>query len=191
MRLSELKAPACYYVGFNGKHQQFSTVFSFYPFGSDLQGDDMVGAMTDNLIEAHQCLWGLDKVDVESRGVDLESFATTKHNCLPYEFHLPTVLFVFRSAHLVSRYRPRAPIIAVTREPQTARQAHLYRGIFPVLFKPPADAVWSDDVDHRVNFAMEVGKARGFFKSCDLVIVLTGWRPGSGSTNTMRVLQVP
>eukprot|EP00061_Rhincodon_typus_P018740 g48041.t1 len=66
------------------------------------------------------------------------------------------VLFVFRSAHLVSRYRPRAPIIAVTREPQTARQAHLYRGIFPVLFKPPADAVWSDDVDHRVNFAMEV-----------------------------------
>ncbi|XP_072138469.1 pyruvate kinase PKM isoform X1 [Mobula birostris] len=95
-----------------------------------------------------------------------------------------------RSAHLVSRYRPRAPILAVTREPQTARQAHLYRGVFPVLFKPPADAVWSDDVDHRVNFAMEVGKARGFFKPCDLVIVLTGWRPGSGSTNTMRVLQV-
>ncbi|GCB64223.1 hypothetical protein scyTo_0014740 [Scyliorhinus torazame] len=96
-----------------------------------------------------------------------------------------------RSAHLVSRYRPRAPIIAVTREAQTARQAHLYRGIFPVIFRQPTDAVWSDDVDHRVNFAMEVGKSRGFFKSCDLVIVLTGWRPGPGSTNTMRVLQVP
>ncbi|GCB72263.1 hypothetical protein scyTo_0001900 [Scyliorhinus torazame] len=96
-----------------------------------------------------------------------------------------------RSAHLVSRYRPRAPIIAVTREAQTARQAHLYRGIFPVIFRQATDAVWSDDVDHRVNFAMEVGKSRGFFKCCDLVIVLTGWRPGSGSTNTMRVLQVP
>jgi len=30
-----------------------------------------------------------------------------------------------RSAHQVARYRPRAPIIAVTRNPQTARQAHL------------------------------------------------------------------
>ncbi|EGW15125.1 Pyruvate kinase isozymes M1/M2 [Cricetulus griseus] len=40
-----------------------------------------------------------------------------------------------RSAHQVARYRPHAPIIAVTRNPQTARQAHLYRGIFPVLCK--------------------------------------------------------
>lgn len=36
-----------------------------------------------------------------------------------------------------------------------------------------------------------LGKARGFFKSGDLVIVLTGWRPGSGYTNTMRVVPVP
>ncbi|KAK1157901.1 pyruvate kinase PKM isoform X1 [Acipenser oxyrinchus oxyrinchus] len=96
-----------------------------------------------------------------------------------------------RSAHLISRYRPRAPIIAVTRQGQTARQAHLYRGIFPVLFNKPALDVWADDVDLRVNFAMDIGKARGFFKSGDVVIVLTGWRPGSGYTNTMRVLPVP
>lgn len=34
------------------------------------------------------------------------------------------------------------------------------------------------------------GKARGFFKEGDVVIVLTGWRPGSGYTNTMRVVLV-
>ncbi|XP_037395954.1 pyruvate kinase PKM isoform X1 [Pygocentrus nattereri] len=96
-----------------------------------------------------------------------------------------------RSAHLLSRYRPRAPIIAVTRNGQTARQAHLYRGIFPVFYNKPAHDVWAEDVDLRVNFAMEVGKARGFFKSGDVVIVLTGWRPGSGFTNTMRVVPVP
>ncbi|XP_029430238.1 pyruvate kinase PKM isoform X1 [Rhinatrema bivittatum] len=96
-----------------------------------------------------------------------------------------------RSAHLVSRYRPRAPIIAVTRNGQTARQAHLYRGIFPVLCKEPVHDVWAEDVDLRVNFAMDNGKARGFFKSGDVVIVLTGWRPGSGYTNTMRVVPVP
>ncbi|MCJ8733591.1 hypothetical protein PDJAM_G00225350 [Pangasius djambal] len=95
-----------------------------------------------------------------------------------------------RSAHLLSRYRPRAPIIAVTRNGQTARQAHLYRGIFPVFYNSPPHDVWAEDVDLRVNFAMDVGKARGFFKTGDVVIVLTGWRPGSGYTNTMRVVPV-
>ncbi|KAI1889509.1 hypothetical protein AGOR_G00163610 [Albula goreensis] len=42
-----------------------------------------------------------------------------------------------RSAHLISRYRPRAPIIAVTRNGQTARQCHLYRGIFPCSTPSP------------------------------------------------------
>uniref|UniRef100_A0A6Q2Z2K6 Pyruvate kinase n=1 Tax=Esox lucius TaxID=8010 RepID=A0A6Q2Z2K6_ESOLU len=96
-----------------------------------------------------------------------------------------------RSAHLISRYRPRAPIIAVTRSGQTARQAHLYRGIFPVFYNKPAHDVWAEDVDLRVNFAMEMGKERGFFKEGDAVVVLTGWRPGSGYTNTMRVVLVP
>lgn len=39
-----------------------------------------------------------------------------------------------RSAHLISKYRPRCPIIAVTRFPQTARQCHLYRGILPLIY---------------------------------------------------------
>uniref|UniRef100_A0A4X1TH79 Multifunctional fusion protein n=1 Tax=Sus scrofa TaxID=9823 RepID=A0A4X1TH79_PIG len=79
-----------------------------------------------------------------------------------------------RSAHQVARYRPRAPIIAVTRNHQTARQAHLYRGIFPVVCKDPVQEAWAEDVDLRVNLAMNVGKARGFFKKGDVVIVLTG-----------------
>ncbi|CAB1420903.1 unnamed protein product, partial [Pleuronectes platessa] len=95
-----------------------------------------------------------------------------------------------RSAHLISRYRPRAPILAVSRNAQTARQAHLYRGIFPVLYTNPSHDVWAEDVDMRVNFAMDMGKVRGFFKEGDVVIVLTGWRPGSGYTNTMRVVLV-
>uniref|UniRef100_A0A2R8M910 Pyruvate kinase n=1 Tax=Callithrix jacchus TaxID=9483 RepID=A0A2R8M910_CALJA len=96
-----------------------------------------------------------------------------------------------RSAHQVARYRPRAPIIAVTRNAQTARQAHLYCGIVPVLCKDPIQEAWAEDVDLRVNLAMNVGKTRGFFKKGDVVIVLTGRRPGSGFTNTVRVVPVP
>lgn len=32
------------------------------------------------------------------------------------------------------------------------------------------------------------GKARGFFKTGDMVIVVTGWIPGSGHTNIMRAV---
>lgn len=96
-----------------------------------------------------------------------------------------------RSAHLLSRYRPRCPIIAVTRNPQVARQSQLLRGVFPVLFHPLPAPVWADDVDNRVNFGMEIGKARGFFKVGDMVIVVTGWIPGSGHTNIMRSVTVP
>lgn len=39
-----------------------------------------------------------------------------------------------RSAHLISKYKPKCPIIAVTRYPQTARQCHLYRGILPLSY---------------------------------------------------------
>ncbi|XP_055011847.1 pyruvate kinase PKM-like [Boleophthalmus pectinirostris] len=96
-----------------------------------------------------------------------------------------------KSAQMLSRYRPRAPILAVTRCGQTARQCHLWRGIYPVMYTKPANDVWAEDVDLRVNFALEVGKHRKFFKSGDVAIVVTGWRPGSGYTNTMRVVLVP
>uniref|UniRef100_UPI00398E32A0 pyruvate kinase PKM-like isoform X2 n=1 Tax=Pristiophorus japonicus TaxID=55135 RepID=UPI00398E32A0 len=96
-----------------------------------------------------------------------------------------------RTAQLVSKYRPRAPIIAVTRNERVARQAHLYRGIFPVLYREKVHEVWSEDVDQRVNFAMEIAKAREFVNSGDVVIVVTGWRSGAGATNIMRVVPVP
>ncbi|XP_053559243.1 pyruvate kinase PKLR isoform X2 [Bombina bombina] len=96
-----------------------------------------------------------------------------------------------RSAQLLSRYRPRAPIIAVTRNAQVARQAHLNRGVFPVLYNEAQQDVWADDVDRRVQFGISIGKVRGFLRKEDIVIILTGWRPGSGYTNIMQVVCVP
>uniref|UniRef100_A0A8C1T5F6 Pyruvate kinase n=1 Tax=Cyprinus carpio TaxID=7962 RepID=A0A8C1T5F6_CYPCA len=96
-----------------------------------------------------------------------------------------------RSAQLLSRYRPRAPIMALTRNGQTARQLHLYRGVIPILYTKPTNDVWAEDVDLRVSFALEIGKARKYFKSGDVIIVITGWRSGSGYTNTMRIVVVP
>ena len=46
------------------------------------------------------------------------------------------------------------------------------------------------DVNMRVDFAVKCGKERGFIKSGDPIVVVTGWQKGAGYTNTMRVLYV-
>lgn len=76
------------------------------------------------------------------------------------------------SARLISKYRPHAPIIVITRNPQTARQVHFYRGCFPFhypkasstaaarlsasahdsQFSPADNAPWQEDVDHRIKW---------------------------------------
>lgn len=46
------------------------------------------------------------------------------------------------------------------------------------------------DVDNRVQFGVKFGKSRGFIKSGDPIVIVTGWKSGSGFTNTLRVVYV-
>lgn len=99
------------------------------------------------------------------------------------------------SARLVAKYRPRVPIITVTRDPTTARQVHLYRGCYPFIYtKPkPTEAsatgdIWQQDVEDRIQWAIQHAIEQGMLKKGDAVICLQGWRGGLGNTNTMRIL---
>jgi pyruvate kinase len=49
---------------------------------------------------------------------------------------------------------------------------------------------WLSDVDIRIRAAINYGKRHGIIKMGDAVIVITGWRKGSGATNTMRIVYV-
>ena len=49
---------------------------------------------------------------------------------------------------------------------------------------------WTADVDRRIWKGVHVAMERSFVKPGDPVVILTGWKPGSGSTNTMRVVAV-
>lgn len=93
-----------------------------------------------------------------------------------------------RSAHLISKYRPRCPIIAVTRFEQTARQCHLFRGILPLPYNGGVLDDWMKDVDARVQYGIQFGKSRGFIKNGDPIVIVTGWKSGSGFTNTIRIV---
>lgn len=95
-----------------------------------------------------------------------------------------------QTAQQLSRFKPRCPIIAISRNAQTTRQGHLWRGIMPLLYSSPKLEDWSQDVDARVNAGIALGLARKLLRKDDNVIVITGWRRGPGSTNTMRIQTV-
>lgn len=42
----------------------------------------------------------------------------------------------------------------------------------------------------RVQYGINFGKNRGFLRTGDTVVVVTGWKQGSGFTNTLRIVYV-
>jgi len=110
-------------------------------------------------------------------------------NCLASA--IITITTSGKSAQMMSAYRPRCPILAVTRCGQTARQLHLHRGVVPLLYTGAHSADWTEDVDCRINYALDIGHDCQILKSGALVVIVTGWRAGSGYTNTVRVVSVP
>lgn len=97
-----------------------------------------------------------------------------------------------KTAHTVSKYRPRCPVISISNNARVCRQMHLWRGLFPFLFEGEFtdDMKWSQDVEDRVEAAWNFGKRRGFLKSGDKCVLITGWRPGAGASNTVSVVVV-
>ncbi|AIQ40478.1 pyruvate kinase [Paenibacillus sp. FSL R7-0297] len=90
------------------------------------------------------------------------------------------------TARVVSKYRPKSPIIAVTTQERTMRQLALVWGITPV-FGPEATST-----DELLETAINGGKASGLVKAGDLVVITAGIPLGrSGSTNLVKVDTIP
>ncbi|CAH2243261.1 pyruvate kinase-like isoform X2 [Pararge aegeria] len=96
-----------------------------------------------------------------------------------------------KSAHVLSKYKPRCPIIGVTRYSIIAKQLHLWRGVIPLVYEAEPAMDWQTDVNNRVSFCIFWAMEQGFVRIGDPLVVISGWRQGSGFTNTMRIIYAP
>jgi pyruvate kinase len=85
------------------------------------------------------------------------------------------------TAHLLSTYRPRAPIAAITYNPDTYKRLALWWGVVPVKseFAPTTDAM--------IVKGEALLKAQGLVAKGDTVLMLAGQSHTAGATNMLRV----
>lgn len=86
------------------------------------------------------------------------------------------------TARMVSKYKPRAPIIAVTPNAKVAAELMLTWGVFPLLSQP------NTTTDEIYDTAVKAAREAGLISSGDLVIFTAGVPVGvTGTTNYLRI----
>ncbi len=85
----------------------------------------------------------------------------------------------------ISKYRPESLILAVTGQESVVLRSAMNWGVCSILYKEGATN------DEKLEYALEEGKNKGFFKSRDILVVTAGPRQEAGGTNMVRVINVP
>ncbi|MCK5696781.1 MAG: pyruvate kinase [Gammaproteobacteria bacterium] len=85
----------------------------------------------------------------------------------------------------ISKYRPESLILAVTGQESVVLRSSMNWGVFSILYKEGATN------DEKLEYALEEGKNKGFFKPLDILVVTAGPRQEAGGTNMVRVINVP
>jgi pyruvate kinase len=90
------------------------------------------------------------------------------------------------TARIVSRYRPSAPIIAITPDERVQRQLNLYWGVTPLL------APRTQNTDEMIDNALQTVKKWGLVEKDDLVAIMAGTAGSDpGTTNLLRIQIIP
>lgn len=87
------------------------------------------------------------------------------------------------TARRISKFRPEAPVIAVTFDAKTQRSLAMNWGVTTVISKV------SNDEKNEVELARSIAKANGI-KPGETIIVVAGYPVGFGATNVMKIIEV-
>ena len=86
------------------------------------------------------------------------------------------------TARMVSKFRPKTPIIAATPNERTSRQLSLSWGVYTVMCEQ------AENTDDLIDNSIEASKNEGYIHEGELVVITTGVPTGvSGTTNLIKV----
>lgn len=89
------------------------------------------------------------------------------------------------TARMISKYRPAAPILAVTRHRETLPSLAMLRGVLPILGEDV------DGTDEMLDSAVKHARASGLVADGDYLVLTAGVPLGkAGTTNLMKLLQL-
>jgi pyruvate kinase len=89
------------------------------------------------------------------------------------------------TARMVSKYRPKAPIIAVTPDESVMRRLNLVFGVFPVK------GIDAGNTDELFEMSVNAAQKSGLVHHGDLVVITAGVPVGrSGATNLIKIHQI-
>lgn len=89
------------------------------------------------------------------------------------------------TARMVSKFRPNAPIVALTPDPQVARELMVVWGVEPVVVPH------TSNIDDMIDVAADVARRRAGMQPGDRVVITAGVKTGEpGSTNLLQVYEV-
>ncbi|XP_033296966.1 pyruvate kinase-like [Bombus bifarius] len=95
-----------------------------------------------------------------------------------------------RSAVLLSMYRPKCLILAVTRYGVVARWLQLYYGIHSLHYRTEPLSDWGKDMQTRIQTGIDSLRRKGYIRVGDAIVIVSGWRQGAGFTNCIRIVYV-
>ncbi|KAG5882613.1 hypothetical protein JTB14_004587 [Gonioctena quinquepunctata] len=93
-----------------------------------------------------------------------------------------------RTARILARFRPRCPVIAITRYSRIARMLGMFKAVEALIYTRPFNRDWVKDVDARLQLGVTYGKYIGYIRMGDAIVTVAPSRPDCGMANTMKVV---
>lgn len=106
---------------------------------------------------------------------------------MAYELDVPAIITPTETGYttkVVSKYRPKAAIVAYTPSEKALRQLNLRWGVYPVL-----GSMWKD-ADEMLSNATAAAVKEGLVQRGDMTIITSGVKAGKGNSSSVRVYNI-